>query len=75
MKIDVSKPSIFDWRTVTSKARSAAGKHFLMTNKVLGSISRIMALRWVENYDGENSTLWGWKGSSLNILPCWGEIK
>ena len=40
----------FDWRTVTSKARSAAGKHFLITNKVLGSISRIIALRWHEKY-------------------------
>ena len=29
----------FDWRPVTSKARSAAGKHFLITNKDIYKIS------------------------------------
>ena len=44
-----SKRAIFGcWETL--KVLSAAGKHFLMTTKVLGSISRIIALRWHEKY-------------------------
>ena len=77
----------FDWRTVTSKARSAAGKHFLITNKVLGSISRIIALRWYKNYScvrrrsggnqiftkfpGHDPRFDGWAGFQISTLYMW----
>ena len=74
----------FDWKIVTSKARSAAVKHFLITNKVLGSISTIIALRWYKNYScvrcrsggnqiftkfpGHDPRFDGWAGFQISTL-------
>ncbi len=48
---------------LTSKALSEAGKHFLITNKVWGSIFRIIALHWCEKY---YHNLF-WNGSTIHF--------